>query len=428
MPHFIHLSGSRTGVVEEADGERLILGRGLSCDIRFHAERDREVGKEHAEVEHKDGRFVLRDLDSRNGTYVNGRLVREVFLRQGDVIRLGAAGPQVRVDLTGKDHGKVLRSMRRRRWRVLWVPVVLLLLAGLGFAGIYLTRAWDRQVEGLEAEQATLDGEIDSLLAVLEEEEGGPANVESVGARYDRLILLEAEAELFVGGLVNGGAGDEGSMDRHVDEVIAAFGEPTYRVPDSFREAVRAHVGRWLGTAELDRVYCASESVMPAMRPVLARYSFPDVLAFLPWVLSGCEPERVADGRAGLWAIPDAEGQELGLMADGEEDRRLDPLASTEAIADQLQRDLQAIGTSSVLLATVARDPEIAATVESLREQDAWTKGRRTVRFLWLAKLLEEDARDRIPGLVAAAVVGRNPDAYGLDPDDCARVAVGGAE
>ncbi len=422
MPHFIHLSGSRTGIVDEADGERVVLGRGLDCDIRFHAARDLEVGKQHAELVREDGRWVLRDLGSRNGTYHNGRLVREVYLRQGDVIRLGAGGPQVRVDLTGKEHGRVLRRMRARRWRVLWVPAVLLLLAGIGLAAIYVSRAWDRQVEDIEAEQAVLDGEIDSLLAVLEEEDGGLVRVDEVGARYDRLILLEAEAELFGGRL--GRDGDAAaSMDRHVDEVLEAFGEPVYRVPKSFREAVRSHIGAWLGTRELDRIYCASEQVMPAMRPVLARYSFPDVLAFLPWVLSGCQPDHRADGVAGLWAIGEDEGRALELLDGDGEDLRLDPLASTEAIADELQRDLQVLGTSSVLLATVARDPDIAATVEALREGDAWTKGRRTVRFLWLAKLLDDDARERIPRLVGAAVLGRNPDAYGLDPADCARTA-----
>jgi len=428
MPHFIHLSGSRTGGVDEADGERMVLGRGLDCQVRFHAERDGGVGIEHAEVVQQDGRFVLRDLGSRNGTYVNGRLVREVFLRQGDVIRLGAGGPQVRIDLTGKDHRKVIRSMRRRRWRVLWVPVTLLVIAGLGFAAIYLSRAWNRQVEDLEAEQAVLDGEIDSLLAVLEEEEGGLERVDELGARYDRLTLLEADAELFRGRLTNGRNGNAAmTMDDHVDEVLTAFGEPIYRVPQSFREAVRAHIGAWLGTRELDRIYCASEGVMPAMRPVLARYSFPDVVAFLPWVLSGCEPDRVVDGKAGLWAIGEEEGRALQLMTDGGDDLRLDPLASTEAIADELQRDLQVLGTSSVLLATVARDPEIAATVEALRQRDAWTKDRRTVRFLWLAKLLDDDARNRIPRLVGAAVVGRNPDTYGLDPAACQRsVARGG--
>lgn len=428
MPHFIHLSGSRTGGVDEAEGERMVLGRGLDCQVRFHAERDGGVGKEHAEVVQQDGRFVLHDLGSRNGTYVNGRLVLEVFLRQGDVIRLGAGGPQVRIDLSGKDHRKVIRSMRRRRWRVLWVPVTLLVIAGLGFGAIYVSRAWNRQVEDLEAEQAVLDGEIDSLLAVLEEEEGGLERVDELGARYDRLTLLEADAELFLGRLTNGRNGNTAmTMDDHVDEVLTAFGEPIYRVPQSFREAVRAHIGAWLGTRELDRIFCASEAVMPAMRPVLARYSFPDVVAFLPWVLSGCEPDRIIDGKAGLWAIGEEEGRALELIADGGDDLRLDPLASTEAIADELQRDLQALGTSSVLLATVARDPEIAATVEALRQRDGWTKDRRTVRFLWLAKLLDDDARNRIPLLVGAAVVGRNPDTYGLDPAACQRsVARGG--
>jgi DNA-binding NtrC family response regulator len=43
----------------------------------------------HAELELVHGRYVLRDLDSRNGVFVNGRRVRESALAVGDVIRLG---------------------------------------------------------------------------------------------------------------------------------------------------------------------------------------------------------------------------------------------------------------------------------------------------------------------------------------------------
>jgi adenylate cyclase len=49
------------------------------------------VSKEHCIVEVRDGRFVLRDLGSLNGTYVNGERVRgEMPLKHGDEIALGS--------------------------------------------------------------------------------------------------------------------------------------------------------------------------------------------------------------------------------------------------------------------------------------------------------------------------------------------------
>jgi adenylate cyclase len=52
---------------------------------------DRIVSKEHCIIEQRGGLFVLRDLGSLNGTYINGdRVVGERALRSGDEIALGA--------------------------------------------------------------------------------------------------------------------------------------------------------------------------------------------------------------------------------------------------------------------------------------------------------------------------------------------------
>jgi pSer/pThr/pTyr-binding forkhead associated (FHA) protein len=53
---------------------------------------DDTVSRHHARLELRDGRWFLVDLDSSNGTLVNGRRVHDVEVRPGDRIRLGAAG------------------------------------------------------------------------------------------------------------------------------------------------------------------------------------------------------------------------------------------------------------------------------------------------------------------------------------------------
>jgi adenylate cyclase len=52
---------------------------------------DKIVSKEHCIVESRDGEFILRDLGSLNGTYVNSERVRgEIRLKHGDEIALGS--------------------------------------------------------------------------------------------------------------------------------------------------------------------------------------------------------------------------------------------------------------------------------------------------------------------------------------------------
>jgi hypothetical protein len=64
----------------------VVLGRSRDCDIVLD---DRSVSRRHAElVRHGDG-FLLRDLDSTNGSSVNGKRIREAAVEPGDAIIVG---------------------------------------------------------------------------------------------------------------------------------------------------------------------------------------------------------------------------------------------------------------------------------------------------------------------------------------------------
>lgn len=64
------------------------LGRHPKNSIRLH---DREVSKEHAVIELSDAGYTIRDLNSSNGTYVNGRRITEpVVLNEGDELLFGS--------------------------------------------------------------------------------------------------------------------------------------------------------------------------------------------------------------------------------------------------------------------------------------------------------------------------------------------------
>lgn len=75
-------------VVNVLDGERCTIGKG-SADIVL---QDRAVSRVHASIERVTGGWVVQDLGSRNGTFVNGvRVVGPRALRSGDEIRFGSA-------------------------------------------------------------------------------------------------------------------------------------------------------------------------------------------------------------------------------------------------------------------------------------------------------------------------------------------------
>jgi FHA domain/Domain of unknown function (DUF1707) len=79
----------RDGVLpppHELAGGRLLLGRSSSCQLQF---ADDTVSRRHAELRLEHGSWILRDLGSSNGTWVNDRRVIEAEVVAGDVLCLG---------------------------------------------------------------------------------------------------------------------------------------------------------------------------------------------------------------------------------------------------------------------------------------------------------------------------------------------------
>src|SRR6266545_4416117 len=76
-------------------GQPFLIGRDPGCQLRVD---DPKVSRRHAEVAWTEGGWVLRDLGSSNGTYLDGERVEPGGGGPGVGARLGAAaaGPQVR--------------------------------------------------------------------------------------------------------------------------------------------------------------------------------------------------------------------------------------------------------------------------------------------------------------------------------------------
>jgi adenylate cyclase len=85
MATLIHTSG---GGAEYELQDSTSIGRMDTCDVRI---LDGLISKRHAEIVHANGNWTLRDLNSSNGTVVNGRRVHAVDLAEGDEIVLGSA-------------------------------------------------------------------------------------------------------------------------------------------------------------------------------------------------------------------------------------------------------------------------------------------------------------------------------------------------
>ncbi len=102
------VSGAAKGTVVRLTASQFLVGRDSSNHLCLH---DRAVSRKHFSISETDAAFHLVDLDSHNGTFVNGIPVRRKLLGHGDTIRVGHCEL---VFLIGEDDGLISRMVQFR--------------------------------------------------------------------------------------------------------------------------------------------------------------------------------------------------------------------------------------------------------------------------------------------------------------------------
>jgi two-component system cell cycle response regulator len=91
-PALVFLGGDLLAVSIPLDREEVILGRALEADVRIN---DTKVSRQHARIrtivnpKSKNTEYILADLESKNGTVLNGQKITEEKLQNGDKIKIG---------------------------------------------------------------------------------------------------------------------------------------------------------------------------------------------------------------------------------------------------------------------------------------------------------------------------------------------------
>lgn len=185
---FRYLDGVHAGLARAAVADFATLGRHPASDVPFDPELDLEVSARHAAVFKQGGGFMIRDLGSTNGTYLNGCRVRgDLPLEPGDVVQLGPTGPRVEFAVVdtqpwgGSGQATAPPPGRRRvrittrlsapsrpgTGRLKWATA-----SGLALVVVALGQwSWAERREraAIEAERAALLARADDLLARVEQ-------------------------------------------------------------------------------------------------------------------------------------------------------------------------------------------------------------------------------------------------------------------
>jgi len=97
IPHIIvqlvHIEGPLKGEIQELSDAEIVIGRHPDCQVQFPKDVT-TLSRRHARIVREGNRFKVID-QSTNGTFVNGKLVTESYLKDGDVITFSEGGPKL---------------------------------------------------------------------------------------------------------------------------------------------------------------------------------------------------------------------------------------------------------------------------------------------------------------------------------------------
>ena len=82
----VRAGGGRAGESFPTAGPRTLIGRSPDCDVFLD---DVTVSRRHAEITHESDSYVIRDLGSLNGTFVNRHRIETSVLADDDEVQIG---------------------------------------------------------------------------------------------------------------------------------------------------------------------------------------------------------------------------------------------------------------------------------------------------------------------------------------------------
>ena len=110
------ITGADNGREFEFEQDLIRIGRMPDSEVNFDPEVDLDASGRHAEIRNEDGRYLLIDTGSRNGTWLNGQRIKHAALNKGDQIEFGRGGPKIEIEMVqnGFDSREPTRRITRR--------------------------------------------------------------------------------------------------------------------------------------------------------------------------------------------------------------------------------------------------------------------------------------------------------------------------
>ena len=439
--------------------ERTCVGRSPDNDVIIQGPENVSVSMHHCEVRHDDSGFRIVDLESTNGTFLNGERIAEAELRPPAVIRLGAHGPELAFEFSdevptvplaatqvipegivtppvmgtydgllsdaieqsrrARAHGLANQTMtimrdvlnqalhrtgRRFRRVILALGcLVIVISAGAAWKITVMDKdkhAIDRKIADIEKslEETRNLGEADRLIDQLD-------TYQNAGEQLQRALLFRI------------GGQQPDFVTSEIQMLMAEFGSEVYSVPPEFTERANHYIEEYQGANRplMERALGESAREINLVRRVLTENHLPPDLGYVPLVESALGDEQSEAGAAGIWQFTPATAKAYGLRVNSQVDERMDVVKASQAACRYLRELILDFGAgSSVMLALAAYDLGPTKVKQAILKHVQDPIKQRNFWYLYRTRSLPPETREYVPKVTAAIIIGRNPKHFGF--------------
>jgi pSer/pThr/pTyr-binding forkhead associated (FHA) protein len=447
--------------------EDFLIGRHSDSDLQI---QDSRVSRVHARIFFEGNRWRVKDMESANGTYLEGVRVQEALLPPSAELELGKGGPvvslawevvetpkieieketrppsatQIMEHYFGKrpsekigEHTLMFRRAferaHRKRSRKYWVSIGVALLLLIAAGGMILHQK--NKLERLQGTAVNMFYSIKSLeLQVTQMEEvlltkAEPHQVRSLLAKREQLKVMEKEYDHFVGEL--GFYKKVREEDRIILRMARLFGECDVNIPQGFVKEVWNYIHKWQRTDRLRKAIqkATIEGYTPKIKKMMMEYNLPPHFFFLALQESNFEAHAVGPltrfGYAkGIWQFIPLTAQQYGLKIgplyrEGRydpKDERFHFEKATEAAAKYIREIKNNLAQASGLLVMASYNWNETRIREILRQMPENPRERNFWQLLKKENIPQE-TYDYVFYIFSAAVICQNPSLFGFDFD-----------
>ncbi|RPH79372.1 MAG: FHA domain-containing protein [Nitrospiraceae bacterium] len=469
-PVYVRVQQGTTWSDERRFIDTFRIGRDPECELPI---TERVVSKVHAEVRCEEGQWWLVDLQSRNGTYLDGERIERALLPSSCKVELGQGGPilwmsvgrQVQVPERPSDktvvqeapesvtelvqrlektqgsgeggdqtrlYGQALQRITKRRSR--WYQVVLVIVGVLLVGAVAVAFYQYQKIEALRATAGEIFyamKRVELQVAQLEEQVEDKRRAEEMQdilTKRQEIKNLESKYDRFVKelGLYDVNMSEQ---DRAVFRVARLFGECEATMPKEFIAEVNKYILRWKSTDRLTNGIrrAHQQGYTGAIAGTMFNRNLPPHFFYLALQESGFDVKAIGPNTRmgyakGMWQFVPPTAKDFGLktgplqhLAEYDpDDERFNFSKATDAAARYIKRIYLTDAQASGLLVIASYNWGEGNVTRMIKQMPQNPQDRNFWQLLKQFKIPQE-TYDYVFFIVAAAVIGENPQLFGFD-------------